>query len=446
MDKYKYTEIAAQIRAAIESGDYPVGSKLPAHRALAKKLQTTAVTVSKAYQLLAQQRVVESFVGRGSYVLGERLDKVIHAQHSVDELNFSILQPHLTQSVRLLSQQLVTSFSHFDDTRLFGYSENSGLLEHRNAGAKWCQYYGLEVADAQQILLTNGAQNALASLIQLYSNEGDCIAVEALTYPGILAICKHLRRTVVAVAMDEQGMLPEDLQAQCSKQKPAMVIVLPSQQNPTGATMGEMRRQAIAKVIKKQDIWLLEDDIYAFLNDQKLGPISNLIPSKSFYISSLSKSISPGLRCGYIKAPQEQLAKLADFIRATLWLPSPFVFEVATNLITAGQAFEMAANQREFAGRRQRLVTRHLPQARIERQRASYSCWLHLPEGVTTQKFTCAAAEKNIIVSDASYFNSASAVNAVRLSVMSVAQESLFIEGLKSINQLINSPTASYLN
>jgi len=439
MDNYKYQEIAVQIRAAIDAGDYLVGSKLPAHRVLAKKMGTTAVTVSKAYQLLAKERVVESFVGKGSYVLAQRLDNVIHAQQAVDELNFSILQPLITDTVRIINQQLSTSLNSFDDASLFSYSEKSGLLAHRLSGAKWCEHYGLHVSNPEQVLLTNGAQNALTSLIQLYSKEGDAIAVEALTYPGILAICKHLRRRVIPVAMDEQGMLADDLHLQCIKQQPVMVIVLPSQQNPTGATMQSARRKAISKVVTTHDIWLVEDDIYAFLNDEKLSPISNYIPEKSFYISSLSKSISPGFRCGYIKAPIDQYLKLADFIRATLWLVSPFIFEVATKLIESKQAFEIAAMQCAIARERQLLVSEYLPQAKIERQNTSYSCWLHLPEGVTPKQFTNAADKLGISVSEAAYFNSAVPVNSVRLSVMSVAKESLFIDGLKSINHLLST-------
>jgi DNA-binding transcriptional MocR family regulator len=439
MDNYKYQEIAVQIRAAIDAGDYLVGSKLPAHRVLAKKMGTTAVTVAKAYQLLAKQRVVESFVGKGSYVLSQRLDNVIHAQQAGNALNFSILQPQITATLRVINQQLSTSLNSFDDATLFGYSEKSGLLAHRLGGAKWCEHYGLKVPNPEQILLTNGAQNALASLIQLFSKEGDAIAVEALTYPGILAICTHLRRRIIPIAMDEQGMLADDLHLQCSKEQPVMAIVLPSQQNPTGATMQSARRKEIAKVVATHDIWLLEDDIYAFLNEKNLSPISNYVPDKAFYISSLSKSISPGFRCGYIKAPTDQYLKLADFIRATLWLASPFMFDVATKLIESKQAFEIAAMQCAIARERQLLVSKYLPQAKIERQSASYSCWLHLPAGVSTKQFTSAAAELDISISEAAYFNSAAPVNAVRLSVMSVAQESLFIDGLKSINQLLST-------
>jgi len=443
MKKHKYQLIAAQLGSLIDSGKYPPGSKLPAHRELAKELQSTAVTVSKAYQLLAELGKIESFVGRGSYVGNTSLNSVIQAQEDDTVLNFSILQPCLQQNIQALQQQFTQQFSALDNPQLFGYSENTGLLEHRRAGAKWCAQYGLEVANADQLILTNGAQNALASIIALYSKEGDYIALEAQTYPGILAICKYMGRKVLPIAMDEQGMLPQALMQQCKICKPRMVIVVPSQQNPTAATMGHARREALAKVIAEQDVWLVEDEIYAFLNTVKMPAISNFVAEKSFYISSLSKAISPGMRCGYLRVPESQYSTLVDYIRATLWLPSPFMFEVASAMIDSGNAFRWAEQQKMIAAQRQRLVTQYLSDYRLQRQRSSYSCWLHLPVNCQAEGFCATAKKQRLLLSSASYFSSSGqAANAVRLSVMAIAEEDDFVCGLQQLSKLLSSYAA----
>jgi DNA-binding transcriptional MocR family regulator len=435
MNQPKYQIIAAKINQLIESGEYPKGSKLPTHRILAQQLNTTAVTVAKAYQLLVEQRKIASYVGRGSYVLGQRLENVIHAQSGPSEFNFSILQPCLSLNNTAIKSLLASKALQVSD-ELLQYSENSGLQRHREAGAKWCRHYGLVVDDSDDIVLTNGAQNALSSLIQLYSKEGDCIAVEAQTYPGILSICKYLRRRVVAIELDEQGMMPNALQEQCEKEKPAMVLVVPAQQNPTGATMLAKRRQQIAKVVKENQLWLVEDDIYAFLNHQQLAPIANLIPERTFYISSLSKAISPGLRCGYIKIPKDQRSTVVDYIRATIWLASPFMFELASDAINNGGAFEWAKMQKEKAQQRQLLVSQHLKQPML-RQSTSYSCWLQLPETWSTERFTAKAQEKGVIVSDASFFSAWQSARAVRLSVMAISSDEHFVKGLQILQHLV---------
>lgn len=456
MKQPKYQQIAAQINQLIDQGEYPKGSKLPPHRVLAEQLQTTAVTVAKAYQLLVEQRKIASYVGRGSYVLDERLENVIHAQAEQSELNFSILQPCM--GLNIASLQALSSACLQGELRadLFGYSENTGLLRHRAAGAKWCREYGLRSASADNVLLTNGAQNALATIIGLYSQEGDCIGVEAQTYPGILSICKYLKRKVVAIDMDEEGMLPEALTAQCAIDKPRLVIVVPALQNPTGATMSMSRRKAMAKVIKEQQLWLVEDDLYAFLNSHPLTPITQLIPEHSFYITSLSKSISPGLRCGYLKVPTEQYAIVSDYIRSCLWLASPFMFELASEAIDSGAVFDWAKRQRNKAMARQQLVAKYLPQA-TSRNKASYSCWLILPSYWTTKKFTASARAQGLIVSDATYFTTKEnphcyehehvegndlKTNAIRLSVMAIDSDADFITGLKKLAVLLEEQSA----
>ncbi len=435
MNQPKYQIIAAKINQLIDSGEYPKGSKLPTHRILAEQLKTTAVTVAKAYQLLVEQRKIASYVGRGSYVLGERLDNVIQAQIAPSEFNFSILQPCLALNAPAIKSLLVNNAQQASD-ELFQYSENSGLQRHREAGAKWCRQYGLAVDSSDDIVLTNGAQNALVSLIQLYSKEGDCIAVEAQTYPGILSICKYLRRRVVAIEMDEQGMLAQSLRSQCEKEKPSIVIVVPAQQNPTGATMLQARREQIASIVKEHQLWLIEDDIYAFLNQQQLTPIANLIPERAFYISSLSKAISPGLRCGYIKIPSEQRLKVIDYIRATIWLAAPFMFELASDAINTGDAFKWARSQKEKAQKRQLIVTQYLKQP-VMCQSASYSCWLQLPEPWSAKAFTHKAQQQGVIVSDASFFSASQSARAVRLSVMAITADEHFVKGLQILQSIL---------
>ena len=437
MKQAKYQEIAAKVSAKIDSGEYVKGAKLPTHRELAQQLHTTAVTVAKAYQLLVEQQRIESFVGRGSFVIDEQLSNVIQVESAA--LNFSILQPCIKHSGQQLKNMLINSIQASEQASLSGYIEQTGLIKHRAAGALWCRQYGLDVALEEDILLTNGAQNALSSLIQAYTKEGDCIATERYTYPGILSICKYLRRQVIAIDMDSEGMLADALDEQCEKHKPAMVIIVPSQQNPTAATMSNNRRMEIAGVIAKQRLWLVEDDIYAFLNTQPLTPISNIIPEQSFYISSLSKAVMPGLRCGYVKVPTAQRSKLIDFIRSMLWLVPPFMFEAASEMINTGQAFKWARSQQIIAKQRQQLVGEYFKHYNLSRQETSYSCWVTLPKQWSAKRFTQEAKNNGVLVSDSSYFSLANDIAAIRLSVMAIDSDERFIEGLKLLDNLLRS-------
>jgi len=441
MSEAKYIEIAKEIERLIDIGHYTVDSKLPTHRALADKFTTTPVTIAKAYKVLTENDRIESFVGRGSFVKGQpQLKQVIQSQFEENEWNFSILQPCYAEHVDRLHSRLQQSFSQLDNPTLYGYTENTGFMHHREAGMRWLQHYGLQLRTAEQVLLTNGAQHALSILIELYTKAGDYIAVEAQTYPGILSITRQLGRKVIGVKMDTEGMCPQSLEKVCKQHHPSMVIVVPSHQNPTGATMPLSRREAIAKVVQSRSVWLVEDDIYGFLNPTPIPAITNFLPEKSFYINSLSKAISPGMRCGFIKSPQSQVNRLVDFIRSSIWLSSPFMFEVASNLIVSGDAFEMAIQQQAIAKRRQILARKILSGFNMQSQETSFHLWLTLPDGWQADDFVATAKERGMLVSSGSFFSTEETNKQyIRLSLMAIADEEQLRLGLVELRNLLNS-------
>ncbi|UXI03241.1 PLP-dependent aminotransferase family protein [Photobacterium sp. TY1-4] len=444
MSEIKFRNIAAIIELRITEGQYPAGSKLPPHRELAQELNTTPATIAKAYKLLAEKNRVESFVGRGTYVCGEsNLSQAIHPPENETEYNFSILQPCLHQNTVQLQtafQQAATQLT----PALTGYVEHSGHEQHRHAGVTWARQYGLAGGTPHNTLLTNGAQHALSLLITAFTKPGDTIAVESLTYPGILAIASLQGRHVVGVALDDDGMCPHSLREVLGQYHPKLVIVIPSHQNPTGITMPAQRRQAIATVIATSSAWLVEDDIYGFLNPEPLPSICNWLPEQGFHISSLSKAISPALRCGYVKVPDSQVVTVNAQIRANIWLSSPFNHTVASQMIESGQAFDIADAQRATALRRQALARSVLTGSAVdlsEQKHNGFQIWLPLPAHWQQERFVMEAKHRGLIVSSGSYFQADHATpgNHVRLSLMSVSTEARLQEGLSQLNDLLHS-------
>jgi DNA-binding transcriptional MocR family regulator len=235
-------------------------------------------------------------------------------------------------------------------------------------------------------------------------------------------------------------MLSEALNARCQAMSVAMVVVVPSHQNPTGATMSVARRQQLAAVVNQQQIWLVEDDIYGFLNPQPMAAITNFAPHYGFHITSLSKAISPGMRCAFIKTPERESERIAAFIRATLWLPSPLLFAAAALLISSGEAFQMAEAQRQIAMQRQQLASHYLAEFTLHRQAESYHLWLELPAGWQSDAFTLAAKQRGILVSSAAYFKADPLLptpNAIRLSLMAIDNEPDFIEAIKQLRVIL---------
>ena len=442
MSANKFKIIASTIEQRISSGHYESSEALPTHRELAKELGTTPTTAAKAYQLLITQGLVESKVGSGTFIKkATNLDQVIQATESISEYNFSILQPKLSAN-RNEVQSAIQQASITTSNELLGYVEQSGYSIHKEMGLKWCQTFGLNTQDRQEIILTNGAQNALATLIQLYSQPGDIIAVEQYTYPGILSLIHQLERSAMPVEMDQDGLNPHNLTQVIRLHRPALVIAIPSHQNPSGITMTRARRQHIAQVIKQHNTWLIEDDIYGFLNGDRLGAISNYAPDRCFYISALSKAISPALRCGYIRAPLPETQRINSFIRATIWLASPLTFEAASHLIRTGQAFELAKKQRQIALDRQSVAQRILGQnSRCE----GYHLWHRVPQHWQPDSLAMEAKNQEIIISSGNYFCTTRDSQHIRLSLMAIEDDDKFEEGLCKLNALLHSQPQEHM-
>jgi len=434
----KYVQIANTIEQRIKEGLYSANSKLPPHRVLADELHTTPVTVAKAYKLLASKQLVESFVGKGSFVCApSSLSQVIQPPEDDQNYNFSILQPCLYKNVQPLKNAMQQASEHLS-ADFIGYTEHSGHETHRLAGVNWAKHFGLTGGTVKNTLLTDGAQHALSLLINAMTEPGDTIAVEALTYPGILAIASLAGRRVVGIPLDNEGVSPTALERVLCEEKPILVIIIPSHQNPTGITMPESRRRAIAEIIDKHDSWLVEDDIYCFLNETPIPAISNFIPDKSFHISGLSKAISPALRCGYLRVPDSQVGKMKTHIRANIWLSSPITYMLATSLIESGEAFEIAKVQRQTAIDRQLIASHYL--TNVQNTPAGYHIWLPLPAHWSRERFLVEANQRGIIVSSGGYFSvSGENDSFIRLSLMAISSEQRLKEGLQALQSLMSS-------
>ncbi len=174
--------------------------------------------------------------------------------------------------------------------------------------------------NADNVLITSGGLEAMNLLCQLYINPGDVILVESPTFVHCVEIFEMFQAKCIAVDMDDNGMVPEDLEAKIIKYKPKMVYVIPTFQNPTGRTLSLDRRQKIAELGSKYDVIILEDDPYRDIRYSG----SDLLPIKAFdktghtvLANSFSKIFSPGSRLGYILANDEVTAKLFDAKTAT---------------------------------------------------------------------------------------------------------------------------------
>jgi 2-aminoadipate transaminase len=175
-------------------------------------------------------------------------------------------------------------------------------------------------AKADNVLITSGGLEAMNLMCQLYIEPGDIILVESPTFVHCVEIFEMFQARCIGVDMDDDGMVPEDLEAKIRKYDPKMVYVIPTFQNPSGRTLSLDRRKKVAELGSKYDVIILEDDPY---RDIRYSGV-DLLPIKAFdetghtiLANSFSKIFSPGSRLGYILAGDEVTSKLFDAKTAT---------------------------------------------------------------------------------------------------------------------------------
>ncbi len=188
--------------------------------------------------------------------------------------------------------------------RAFQYDLTEGFRPLREALTDYLAAKGI-MAVADDILVTSGSQGVLDGLAKILISPGDRVAVEAPTYLGALQAFTPYEPRYVQLVSDDQGVLPDALEAALSNQPIKLVYLVSNFQNPTGRTLSIERRVAIADIVRRFDTLLVEDDPYGDLRYRgiPLAPIKRLAPNHVVYVSTLSKVFAPGLRIGFCVAP-----------------------------------------------------------------------------------------------------------------------------------------------
>ena len=162
-------------------------------------------------------------------------------------------------------------------------------------------------AGPEDIFISSGSQGVLDAAAKIFISKGDPVAVESPTYLGALQAFAPYEPRYITLKSDDEGLIPESLEAVLQSEAVKFIYLVPTFQNPTGRTIPLKRRQRIAEIIQAHGALLIEDDPYSDLRytGESIPPIKTLAPGNVIYVSTLSKVFAPGLRIGYYIAPQE---------------------------------------------------------------------------------------------------------------------------------------------
>ena len=371
----KYVAIAEAIASAVETGELRSGDRLPPQRDLAARLGIDLTTVTRAYEQARSRGLIGARGRAGSFVLPQ--DAIAAGPPPRDT---GMNMPPEVEGGTLLATWERTASALLRAPGAGGrlhYTPAGGREADRAAGAEIFGRMRLASA-ADQVVVTAGAQNALHAIVAATLQPGDVVACGAHIYPGFLAIAKKAGLQLASMARVEAGAL----EALCRARRVAALYVVPTNDNPTTATLCETERTALAGVARRYGVRIIEDDAYGQLPETVIAPLSSFAPELGWYVASASKVISPALRVAHVRAPSagDALALAAEVHAASVMAP-PLNAALLARWLEDGSYDRLIAETRMEAKARLDMAAEILPAGSYAAPACGYHLWVPLKAG-----------------------------------------------------------------
>jgi DNA-binding transcriptional MocR family regulator len=441
----RYLAIAEALAEDAGAGRLTPGARLPTHRELADRLGVTVGTVTRAYAEAARRSLVSGEVGRGTFVRAPMARLSASPLPAPDAAFLVDLGPNLPPSApgdgegATLARTLSALSKRRDLAGLLAYPPEGGARAHRSAGAEWVARSGLK-ASAERTLVSSGSQHGMTAVFAALLGPGDLVLAEELTYPGMKTLAGLLSLRLQGLAMDEQGLRPDAFAAACRTRAPKALYCVPTLHNPTTSLQSEERRREIAAVAREHGVLIVEDDVHGRILERPPRPLSAFAPELSVYLTGTSKVLAPGLRVGFIVAPEALVPRIAAAIRGTTWMAAPLMAEIAARWIADGTAESILRRKRKEAAARQRLAARILP-GDARGHPAAYHVWLGLPRPWRSEAFAEAARQRGVLVTPAPAFaiGRGAVPDAVRVCLGAARDRAALERGLGVLAELLET-------
>jgi DNA-binding transcriptional MocR family regulator len=429
-----YRQLAESIRFAVNSGTLGHGDRLPATRELAGRLGLNRTTVSAAYSVLERAGLLQGQVGRGSFVAvaESRRDPQTaagptpfdwHAVLAQEEpatvpsanvsINFASSRPAEDRfpitEFRALSKQVIDGPQAAEILQLgspYGYPPLRKYLLAQSAAEG--------VAGAgDDLMVTNGCQQALDLLARVLVTDNVPVLLEDPVYHGLLRVFTRAGATLIPLPFGNSGFNPSVLEALVTQHRPRLLVLTPEFQNPTGVTLNIEQRRAIVGISQRFGVIVIESEIYRDLRyrGQPLPSLKQLDESGNVIsIGSYSKIAFPGLRVGWVIAPEPVIARLAQAKETSDLHSDQLSQAVLLRFAESGELARHVKRTREAgAGRLQAALESceaHLPPgSRFTRPEGGMNLWVELPAPLAAHDVLKAAEERGVSFSPGNCFS-----------------------------------------
>ncbi len=341
------------------------------------------------------------------------------------------------------------------------YAPTEGYLPLRELLVRHMARYGIRVSPTN-VMITSGSQQALDLIGKLFVNPGDRILVESPTYLGALQAWSAYQADYLPVPIDDDGLVVEHLEAQL-RGGPKFLYILPNFQNPAGVTLSLERRQRLVELANHYGAPIVEDDPYGQLRyeGEHLPPLVEIdagfhnsgledgeFTGDVLYLSTLSKTLAPGLRVAWIVAPESVIARLVQMKQGADLHTSTFCQMVAYEVARDGFLDRHVRRIRDVYGERRNAMLaaleRHAPEGvQWTRPAGGLFLWITLPEGLDSARLLREALEQERVafVPGASFFPRGGGERTCRLN-FSYCRPEVIEEGIRRLASVVERSLA----
>ncbi len=320
----------------------------------------------------------------------------------------------------------------------------ANLIARREIAARWLG------SPLERTWITCGGHHGTLVALLAAGLAGSTIAVEEVTYTGILEQARMLGSRLVGVAFDGEGMRADALREVCAREAAdggrvaagcgvKALYTMPTVHNPLGCVTGLERRRAIVEVAREFDLVIVEDDAYGYMEAAAPPSYAEMAAERTFYVRGLSKSYAAATRTGFLVAPERFGAAVEGALKNTATGTSLVHNVAALSLIADGTVDSMMAEKRAEGARRNVAARALLGEAAAPGARCAWHLWVTLPEGMSAAAAQAVCAARGVLVSGAQGFVVPGAVvpGALRIALGGEVDFERMLEGVGVVAEVV---------
>lgn len=469
-----YIQLRDQLRALVHSGELRLGDRIPASRELAQQLGVHRTTVANAYAELESEGLIEGHVGRGTFICGDSAPRPFtppvrpHGFNGENggvrweslfadergETGLSRLTPDVPRdTIAFVTARPPEEFFPVEEVRrcanavlradgrtILQLGNSDGYEPLKKEIAVMLAAEGMPVRP-EQLLITDGCQQALDLLCKAILRPGDSVILENPAYPGAIAIFAAARVRCLAVPVQTEsqdgrapGLDVDALEAMLMQNRVKMMVVTPDFQNPTGTTIPLAARRRMLEIAARYQVPIIEDHIYS-----RLRLRGSAIPSLKaldragvvIHIDSFSKISFPGLRVGWCAGPASAIERLRLVKQSTDLHTDQFSQATFAEFVRRGLLARHLTKMRKVYRSRleamEEALDKHMPEeVSWVRPEGGMSVWATLPVGMDSGELLIHARERGVLFMPGRHFYTQNpALNTIRLGFAALDEKKI---------------------